>query len=99
VAFAAISAAMYRLQQTGDPLVIVWAAGAIVLLTVAATVAKALEGRLCRFFGLDTEDNPREPPPGVVDEALDWPAGNVEDGAPTNLPDQACLSSTNPGEA
>ncbi len=49
---AATSVAMYRLQQTGDPLVVVEAAGAIVMLTVARTVAQGLELVLSRLFGL-----------------------------------------------
>jgi hypothetical protein len=53
ITVAVISAAMYRLQETGDPFVIVWAAGAIILLTVAATIAGALEHGLWRVFGMD----------------------------------------------
>jgi uncharacterized membrane protein YedE/YeeE len=57
VALACISAAMYRLQQTGDPLMIVWGAGAIIVLTVAATIARAVERRLSRVFGIWLPDD------------------------------------------
>jgi hypothetical protein len=60
----AASAAMYRWQQTGDAIVILEAAGAIVLLTVAAAIARGADRWLNRLFGLDvapfvrTEDEP-----------------------------------------
>jgi len=64
VTIAAISAAMYRLQETGDPFVIVWAAAAIVLFTCAGVIAQALEKFLSRIFGLEEpsardEDGPK----------------------------------------
>lgn len=65
ITVAVIAAAMYRLQETGDPLVIVWAAVAIILLTVAATIAGALEHVLRRVFGMDAFQ--ADPP--VDDEA------------------------------
>lgn len=52
ITVAALSAAMYRLQETGDPWVILWAAGAIILLTGASTIARALETFLARLFGI-----------------------------------------------
>jgi hypothetical protein len=65
VALACVSAAMYRLQQTGDPVTIVWAAGAIIILTGAATVARAVERCLSRLFGIempyDDEADDEEP--------------------------------------
>jgi hypothetical protein len=53
VTIAAITAAMYRLQETGDPLVILWAAGAIILFTCAGVLAQAVERFLSRVFGTD----------------------------------------------
>ncbi len=64
VTIAGASAAMYRLQQTGDAMVILEAAGAIVVLTVAGTVARVIDEMLCCAFGLEssgdatTEDEP-----------------------------------------
>jgi hypothetical protein len=48
---------MYRLQHVGDPLMIVWAAGAIIVLTGAVTVARAVERGLSRVFGLAVPDD------------------------------------------
>jgi hypothetical protein len=77
VTIAAISAAMYRLQQTGDPLVIVWAAGAIILLTVAATIARALEGGLSRLFGMSQPDE--EPDEGQPDDERHVDQASIDD--------------------
>jgi hypothetical protein len=57
VALACVSAAMYRLQQSGDPLAIVWAAGAIIVLTAAVTIARALERYLSGVFGMAVPDD------------------------------------------
>jgi hypothetical protein len=57
VALACVSAGMYRLQHVGDPLMIVWAAGAIIVLTGAVTVARAVERGLSRVFGLPVADD------------------------------------------
>jgi hypothetical protein len=48
---------MYRLQHVGDPLMIVWAAGAIIVLTGAVTVARAVERALSRVLGLASSDD------------------------------------------
>jgi hypothetical protein len=57
VALACLSAAMLRLQQTGDPFSIVWATGAIIVLTSAAPISRAVERRLSRLFGSDMPDD------------------------------------------
>jgi hypothetical protein len=57
VSLACVSAAMYRLQQTGDPVTIVWAAAAIIVLTGAATLARAVEYCLSRLFGIGMPDD------------------------------------------
>jgi hypothetical protein len=57
VTLACVSAAMYRLQHSGDPLTIVWAAGAIILLTAAATIARALERYLSGVLGMAVPDD------------------------------------------
>jgi hypothetical protein len=64
---AATSVAMYRLQQTGDPLVIVEAAGAIVTLTIAKTLAQGFELVLSRLFGLQlTKSQVARPDPASI---------------------------------
>lgn len=70
---AATSVAMYRLQQTGDPLVIAEAAGAIITLTVAKTLARGFELVLARLFGLPL------PRSGVGPPADATPAGAPDD--------------------
>lgn len=45
------SAAMYRLQETGDVMVIFYAAIAIVVLTIASAIARAAEDKLDAVFG------------------------------------------------
>ena len=57
VAVACLYAAMFRLQQTGDPFAIVWVAGAIVVLTGAAPVSRAVHRRLSRRFGSAVPDD------------------------------------------
>ena len=65
VTIAAMSAAMYRLQETGDPLVILWAAAAIILFTCAGVIAQALEGFLSSVFGIDEQRDPDDDAPGI----------------------------------
>ena len=65
---AAIPAVMYRFQETGDPLVMVWGAGGILVITCASTIAKALERGMSRVLRLDRSHDDEIPDGGPKHE-------------------------------
>lgn len=60
IALACVSTAMYRLQHVDDPLMIVWAACAIIIFTGAVTIARAVERSLSRILGMTSSDTDEE---------------------------------------